>query len=341
MHNCGVLSMKTQYLFVFIIGFLTKTFLDTFYLGGWLHSSKHQDSMKPYQQLLQKPFPEESENNIDTFLINEFHSKYSIPKKVFSFMKKMGCGISNMGKPSIWEDVDGIRGKLVVDVGAFDGSDWSIPAVLNRDHTVVAFEPLNTNSLRDNIRTSGISFSDIKVSQNLKVDLYANESRHIYIIQSALSNYSGWVEMYSNGPLASLTPQNFYDGAVNEVSLKIPCLRLDDVISQAVYLLKIDTQGNELVVLEGAKRLLENNMITLIELEFWPKGIRQGGYDPHSILDLLHFYGFMCFDWSKNHHLKAEHSQNFKQFIQTFDEWTQDSFGAWDELICFNTLLET
>ena len=64
----------------------------------------------------------------------------------------------------------------------------------------------------------------------------------------------------------------------------MPAVRLDDVLDDAhVDLLKLDTQGTEHVVLEGARRTLGRCHPALL-CEFWPHGIRQLGDDPATVL---------------------------------------------------------
>jgi hypothetical protein len=110
---------------------------------------------------------------------------------------------------------------------------------------------------------------------------------------------------------------------------------LDSVIAQDIHLLKIDTQGHEYGVLLGARKIFENYRVNMVELEFWPKGMNQGGTNAVKVLDFLHSFGFVCFDYSRNKHVPADRPSDFEGFVKKF-EISDDSFGLWDELLCYN-----
>ena len=74
--------------------------------------------------------------------------------------------------------------------------------------------------------------------------------------------------MYHAGPI--LENDRF---ELEEIEVK----RLDDFCSMngipKIHFLKIDVEGNEVKVLEGAKHMLENNSIDFIQFEFGPKNV--------------------------------------------------------------------
>ncbi len=51
--------------------------------------------------------------------------------------------------------------------------------------------------------------------------------------------------------------------------------------------LKVDVQGFETAVLEGAQRLVLDNPHMKAVIEYWPYGLSQGGRDPAGLLGLL------------------------------------------------------
>jgi hypothetical protein len=112
-------------------------------------------------------------------------------------------------------------------------------------------------------------------------------------------------------------------------------LRLDSIVAQDVHLLKIDTQGHEYGVLLGAQKLFENYRVNMVELEFWPKGMAQGGSNAIHVLDFLHGFGFICFDYSRNMHVPSNRPSDFEGFVDSFIK-SADKFGLWDELLCYN-----
>ena len=148
------------------------------------------------------------------------------------------------------------------------------------------------------------------------------------------------MQLHAEGELASIHPQNFYPASelnTGKQPIDVKALRLDAVVAnQDVHLLKIDTQGHELSVLRGAQRLFEEERINIVELEFWPKGMEAGGVNAVEVLDYLHGFGFMCFDYSRNKHIPPNRPNDFEGFVGSFDGSKDSGFGAWDELVCFN-----
>jgi len=286
-----------------------------------------------------------SDNNID--------ASRSLPRKVFHFLKEAGLGIGNMQPPTIWDDIDNQRNLLILDVGACDGADWSIPAVIKRGHTVLAFEPVNANRFRNQVQANGLQdkMTEIHVQPN-KIPEFpttlqnrhtvtptyplVNEG-HIYFFEACVSNSTSEVIMFSKDEMASIVPQDFYPdaGFANNKRLHIPSLMLDSVVAQDVHLLKIDTQGHEYGVLLGARKLFENFRVNMVELEFWPRGMARGGVNAVQVLDFLHSHGFMCFDYSRNMLIPANRPSDFEGFVRHF-ELSDDEFGPWDELLCYN-----
>lgn len=296
------------------------------------------DTLKPRKLEAQPVDQPRTQNKLSTGVDDR---QPGLPRKVFHFLKAAGYGIGNMQPPRFWDDIDEQRGLLVVDVGACDGSDWSISAVMKRGHTVLAFEPMpsNTERFMRNIRDNALEDRTERVTiEGAPAQWPLGGSGRVFLFQACASNFSGTVTMYSDSELASTIAQDFYDGANRRASHNVPAVRLDSVIlGQDVHLLKIDTQGNELAVLQGAGRLLAENRIHMIELEFWPRGMLAGGVHAVDVLDYLHRFGFICFDYSRNQHIPGDRPSDFEGFVASFDHTRDAGFGAWDELVCFNS----
>ena len=263
-----------------------------------------------------------------------------VPRKVFHFLKEIGYGIGNMQSPQVWDDIDEQRGLLFVDVGACDGSDWSIPASVKRGHTVLAFEPMPSDVQRfmQTARAQGVEGRTLQMPTTAPPRHWPLDGAgQIFLFQACVSNFSGSTTMYSANEMASTIPQDFYANADGRASHDVQTVRLDAIVlDQDIHLLKIDTQGNELAVLHGASRLLAENRINIIELEFWPHGMEAGGVRTLDVLEYLHRHGFLCFDYSRNRHLPPNRASEFEGFVASFDRERDQGFGAWEELICFN-----
>ncbi len=58
-----------------------------------------------------------------------------------------------------------------------------------------------------------------------------------------------------------------------------------------VDVMKVDTQGAEGFIVEGGRRLLEENEVSVL-MELWPFGLRNAGYDPDNLVVNLERLGF-------------------------------------------------
>ena len=128
----------------------------------------------------------------------------------------------------------------------------------------------------------------------------------------------------------------------------IAVIKLDDVIvpEDPVFLFKMDAQGYEPTVLDGASRVLMENSPSILTFEFWPKGIDRGvGQDPKEMLTHLWDSGYHCFDWSTNMHIPDSRPSDVVGFVNSFydlgnfpgskcQSQTCQGFGLWDELVC-------
>jgi FkbM family methyltransferase len=82
--------------------------------------------------------------------------------------------------------------------------------------------------------------------------------------------------------------------------VEVDAIPLDQALPESrLNLLKIDVQGFEVEVLKGAQQLLQNSPTLLIQLEFWPHGLRLANSDPVELIDLLTAAGFFLFRTGK------------------------------------------
>ena len=78
---------------------------------------------------------------------------------------------------------------------------------------------------------------------------------------------------------------------------KVPVVRVDDVVAEDVFLLKIDTQGFDSFVLQGCEKLFHHHIVrqVIFEVEPLPLG-KVGVNNIETILELVqNDYGMMCF----------------------------------------------
>jgi FkbM family methyltransferase len=164
-------------------------------------------------------------------------------------------------------------GSLFVDVGANVGlyTIWCIEAGAE----VIAFEPSRIARQR--------------LLSNLKLNGYRAE-----VVPAAVGEAEGTLRLTSE-----LDNQNhlLLSGGSEEVeSEEVPVLTLDGLVGdRTVDGLKVDVEGAELLVMKGARRLLEERRIKLIQLEWNESSLALLRQDRTPIAELLSSYGYSLF----------------------------------------------
>lgn len=163
-------------------------------------------------------------------------------------------------------------GMVAVDVGANVGIYTKFLArQVGEKGAVFAFEPsrLNFDRLLDNVRHLNVTTVEAAVGEK-------SGSAKLYLSESANIDH----RMYDSGD----------DRSVVEVKL----FSLDDYFpaGSRVDFIKVDVQGHELSVLNGARRVfLDNPQISCL-IEFWPFGLSKAGVSPSDLLVLIAKLGF-------------------------------------------------
>lgn len=177
-----------------------------------------------------------------------------------------------------WTHIDDLidySNKIVVDVGAALGAT-AVPFA-KKANVVYAFEPQTENYsfLLDQINIRGLS--------NIKT------------YNSAVSNFNGSADFY-NRESHGIHSLGVHNKGKVIYSSKVSVIKLDDFwkdhINEQIGLLKIDVEGFELDVLEGASYLLKNNKIDAIIFEFSPKIHKMRGIEIDAPIQILKKYKY-------------------------------------------------
>jgi len=159
----------------------------------------------------------------------------------------------------------------ILDVGANLGYYSLVAAkILNGTGQVIAFEPVPRNY------------------QLFLKSIQRNQFKNIILVREALSNINGTREVFLD--TRNYGACSFSEKNVGESSpITVETLTLDSCLSKLgvhrVDLLKVDVEGAEALVLEGAKQTLQQTR--LIFMEFWPEAIRNLHQDPAMFLKEL------------------------------------------------------
>lgn len=182
-----------------------------------------------------------------------------------------------------------------LDIGANQG--LSIFPYYARGWRIIAFEPIpaNVNTVRRNIFINGVS----------------NET--IALVEGAVTNETGTVKIYAPRGRADNTAislkgsnLNVKKGSVDEVT--VPAITVDNYLDNAVspalkkniHLVKIDTQGHELSVLQGMQKFLSDPP-SVEDLGGWSftviaeydRGLQEAsGHGPEDMLNFMRGMGY-------------------------------------------------
>jgi hypothetical protein len=79
---------------------------------------------------------------------------------------------------------------------------------------------------------------------------------------------------------------------------EVPVVRLDDAVLErglrGPYVLKVDVEGAELSVLDGAARILEETEVVLLEVRLFE--LLPGAAQLHDVIPYMHERGFVAYD---------------------------------------------
>lgn len=178
-----------------------------------------------------------------------------------------------------------IAGGMFVDVGANVGF-WSIPAAryVGPGGRVVSFEP-NPWAV-DRFKRNVALNSDVGLAP-------------IDLVDAALGAEPGKLELYSfdleaGASRATLHPDAVRGGPAAHVT--VPVTTLDDFVDLEVDVLKIDVEGHELAVLDGARHLLSNTPPRLIIIEVQGNLLVHAGVTPETLVGRIESLGYRAVD---------------------------------------------
>ncbi|MEX1117411.1 MAG: FkbM family methyltransferase [Terrimicrobiaceae bacterium] len=167
-------------------------------------------------------------------------------------------------------------GMTFVDVGANVGL-YTALAIQRGAGRILALEPLPENF------------------NLLKKTVAANNSQApIHLEQAAAGREPGELSLYANPD--NKGDNRLYPDPLLKEKLTVRVETLDDLCEKNqtphIDFLKIDVQGAEMLVLEGAKSILAQSPSCIIMTEFWPQGLTNCGSSPLAYLKAFAELGF-------------------------------------------------
>lgn len=121
----------------------------------------------------------------------------------------------------------------------------------------------------------------------LKRNVSANRLSNVVMEQKAVSNRAGSVQLF----VSKGFPGDNSIFAVEEArgQISVPAVALDDYFAASgpVHFVKIDVQGAESLILEGAQRTLRSNPGIKVAVEFYPYGLKMAGSSGERLLQQI------------------------------------------------------
>jgi len=176
------------------------------------------------------------------------------------------------------------EGSVALDVGAHIGYFTLIMArLVGKKGKVFAFEP------------SPINFELLK--KNVELNKYKN----IRIIPKGISNKSDWIPFYLNSKNHGNC--SFFKTDKHDKEIQIKTITLDHYffgIDFNIDFAKIDAEGSEPLVIEGMKSILRKPYPIKLIIEFFPRLLKNGGFEPVDFLEMLKNFGLKLYFITKS-----------------------------------------
>jgi FkbM family methyltransferase len=232
------------------------------------------------------------------------------------------------------------RRMTVMEIGSYDCRDAIGAAKLG--FRVFALEPSPKNVFKC----------------RMEMELNPAAARNIEFMQLAASNVSGVVQFNAVGTTGDHVGRNtgeadkrYHDGSQ---SVNVPAVKGDDILDQngieTLYVLKIDTQGYDLTVLEGLRQTLLRKKPLYVISELSPTAMRTTHrQNPADLLNLLDEAGYTLYDSRRlylrdnMHPTPVERRQDFirptidaqayTDLMEEDSRRTGDAFGQWTDII--------
>jgi FkbM family methyltransferase len=115
---------------------------------------------------------------------------------------------------------------------------------------------------------------------------------NVSLNHAAVGERNGVIKLFISDELN--VDHRTFDSGDGRKSVDVPVVTLDDYFApgERVDFIKIDVQGYEWNVLQGARRVLAENANVKILLEYWPWGLLKASAEPSDLLKLLESLGF-------------------------------------------------
>jgi len=202
------------------------------------------------------------------------------------------------------------EGMTVLDVGANVGLYTALAMhYVKRDGRILAFEP----------HPESYHFLTQTVAANVAM-LPEHERPRVEMLDFAASASEGEARLYINPANKGDNRLYFFNSAQQSDALSIRTRTIDsalrDLKIKRIDFLKLDVQGHEFEVVQGACDILRTSPNAIILSEFWPDGVRQScNHDSMDYLSLLADWNFKIYEVHRNKLWLLRDSVDFQSLI--------------------------
>ena len=182
--------------------------------------------------------------------------------------------------PSLLSDT---KTPILFDVGLNEGNYSSYLLEVFPEARLFAFEPVASNFERARERLTN--------------------SRALTLENKAVSDSAGHIEIYDYADRDGSSHASPYKEAITEqhgaeevISYHVGCVTLDQYCAERnidrIDFIKVDTEGHELSVLNGAKNLIRKHQVKIVQFEFNEMNVLSKSFlrDFYILLEDFHFY---------------------------------------------------
>ena len=178
------------------------------------------------------------------------------------------------------------QSSIFIDIGANMGFYSTGAAILNPNIKCYAFEP-NPHILKSLISNTILNETNGQVEvKNLAL---GNTDSELEFFVPALTGSGG-------GSLQNLHPD---EGEADRIYVKVKKLDQLEIACETIDFIKIDVEGAELQVLQGAIEIIRKNRPTLV-VELLRKWMKYFNTTPQDVVDFLLTEGYRCFAVTEN-----------------------------------------
>jgi FkbM family methyltransferase len=223
--------------------------------------------------------------------IRKAHTEMTALNSARKMLRKVGVEAHHANAMSMWDlrlpkllRHHGI--KTVLDVGANNGGFASDLICGGFSDRILSFEPLP--EAWEKLRDRAAFHTNWDVASPMAISNQTGEATFYEAGNSVSSSLLMMTDVHVNAAPVSSTVR----------SIQVKTNRLDDInlaSNDGPYYLKIDVQGAERMVLEGAARVLSTCIIG-VQLEMSLATLYGGQSDANELDALLRSYGFECWD---------------------------------------------